>query len=1127
MSSSNINDLSASNNPKELMAKKNKLIPVLKRGVITEEPDDIEKVRYEFVSPNQFFGNTLNLLPMQNSVTAARAFYEHKFITQALPIKDGESPNVQSLKNADNNESYEDYLGKKTGVISLDEDDNSADILEVTPDYIKYKNDKGETKTKNLYNNFAFNRKTMLTNYPLVKAGDKISRDKSKNPPILAKTNFTDNNGTLNMGLNARVGFVPYKGWSMDDAVVISEDFAKKMTSQHMYQYSEANDSKDIKTGKDHFKAFYPDKFNKEQMDKIDDNGVIKAGTVVNPGDPLIVSTRSRVVSSNDANLGRLSKYLKTTRLDSSQVWDHDTPGVVTDVVKTNDGYKVNVETFAPMQEGDKMCYHPDTEVFTEDGWKNITDIKLGDKVVALTTDLSGKPSGYKLSDVIEIHKYKLNNDTLYGYEDEHVAQLVTGNHNCAINCLDKLTYETANLLSYSSKDEQFISVSPDFDLNNGNDLKYTFINKNNVYKAYDYCGEVIGIGVNAFSHIILTRYHNKPIFSGNSTRSGNKLTVSHILPQNEMPRTKDGKPLDVLFNQLGLVSRVNANMMYEAMLGKAAEKTGKKYKLPTFNKDSEKWYDFVENELKKNNLSDVETVYDPVIDRDLDQPIAVGNAYFLKLHHTSDSKLSSRGQGIYDQNEMPVKGGEEGMKSKRHSNLESNAILSSGAYNIIKDAIHLRGQRNDDYWRKVRMGQTPSLAKKSPFIWDKYIALMQGAGINAKRADNGDSIQATPFTDKDFALFNPVEIKNDGIIDFKNMKPISGGLFDPALTVGNRWGKITLDRPYPNPAFEDTIISLLGLKRSTFNDILAGKESLLKYGTGTQAIYNALSDIDIDKDLEQAKQDFKYGPKSKKQQALNRIMALDGLKNNRMKPEEFMITKVPVIPPKFRPYSIMGKDTFLPGDANELYQDVINMAHTQGEILQELGPDEADKNVPNVYKSLKALYGYGEPASRKLKQRGVSGFLQKLIGGTSKFSQWNRNVISKPVDFSARGVIDANPEISMDELGIPYEMGFEIYSPYIQRELVKRGLSPKDALQNIKDQTKMAKDALQAVVDGGRWITASRAPAWFKMGVLGFKPVFHEGKNILLPPVVSSGLGADFDGDCQWGHVFVCLRDS
>lgn len=66
------------------------------------------------------------------------------------------------------------------------------------------------------------------------------------------------------------------------------------------------------------------------------------------------------------------------------------------------------------------------------------------------------------------------------------------------------------------------------------------------------------------------------------------------------MPRTRDGRPLDVLFNQLGLVSRVNANMMYESMLGKVAEKTGKKYKLPTFNKNTEKWYDFVEGELKR-----------------------------------------------------------------------------------------------------------------------------------------------------------------------------------------------------------------------------------------------------------------------------------------------------------------------------------------------------------------------------------------------------------------------------------------------------------------------------------------------------------------------------------------------
>lgn len=1346
--------------------KKPKMVPVLKKGVITEVEDNPDKVRYEFVSPNQFFSNVINLLPMQNSVTAARAFYEHKFITQALPIKNGESPNVQSLKDADKNESYEDYLGKKTGVVTLDDDEDSADILDVTPDYIKYKNNKGETKTKNLYNNFAFNRKTMLTNYANVKKGQHIERNKDTHlSPILAKTNYTDDNGTLNMGMNARVGMVPYKGWSMDDAVVISEDFAKKLTSQHMYQYNEEDD-KNIKTGKNHFKTLYPDKYSKEQMENIDDNGVIKVGSKVNPGDPIIVSTKARTVTSNDANLGRLSKYLKNTRTDASQVWDHSGPGIVTDVTKTKDGYKINIEADLPTQVGDKL-----------------------------------------------------------------------------------------------------------------------------------------------------------------STRAGNKLTISKIIPMNEMPRTMDGKPLDVLFNQLGLVSRVNANTMYEAMLGKVAEKTGKKYKLPTFNtKDNAKWYDFVENELKKNNLSDVEEVYDPLLDRKLDRPIAVGNAYFLKLHHTSESKISSRGQGIYSQDEQPLKGGEEGMhcfmgqqvihtlygpisiamlcekrlripvltfdfntqewvyrnvtdwfvrrakldelitvdyctnayrnvdsqyrifnfanlwvtknhlvfredgskvpignlkvgdnlytygpvptkdqlallygtllgdgyahtdedtivlqhgecqrryvqwkqkilsslnakiysykrnasdsslshkpiaqihvsisypwigkkfrqecyssngrktitkewlnkltelsivtlflddgsfrafskaknkfdmeiftmsftreenqmlanrikeltginfhvrdafnynisngkkiiyeggklvsskkedclkmldlvlkycdindipktkrqmikfaiqynqeaanieklrknkatidinakiglipieiksirpykhdhpnvqeinvydftvegthaylagnvlvsNSKRHSGLENAAILSSGAYNVIKDAIQLRGQRNDDYWRKVRMGQTPTLAAKSPFIWDKYLAIMQGSGINTKRTDNGESIQATPFTDKDFDQFNPIEIQNDNIVDFKTMRPLEGGLFDPAMAVSNKWGKITLDQHYPNPAFEDTIISLLGIKKSTFNDIMSGKETLRKYGTGPEALYKALKDIDIDRDFEQAKQDFKSGPKSKKQNALNRIMALDGLKRNKMSPEEFMISKVPVLPPKFRPYSIMG-DTFLPGDANELYQDVFNMANTQKEIRDELGDEEAIANSDNVYKSLKALYGYGDPNNTKLKQRGVSGFLQKLIGGTSKFSQWNRSVISKPVDFSARSVIDPNPEISMDEMVLPYSMGIEIYAPYIQRELSKRGYSLKESLKHIKDQDKVAREALETVAKD-RWVTASRAPTWIKFGYLGFKPRFHNYDNILINPIISSGTGGDFDGDQQLGHVYVCI---
>lgn len=1318
--------------------KTSNIIPVLKKGIITEIPDDPDKVRYEFVSPTQFFGNTLNLLPMQNSVAAARAFYEHKFYTQALPLTNGEAPYVQSLKDGD--ESFEEYLGRKTGVITLDPDEDYADILDVTPDYIKYKNNKGEVKSKSLYNNFAFNRKTFLNNIPLVKKGDKITRDKnSKSSPVLARTNYTDNNGTLNMGLNARVGFVPYKGWSMDDAVVISQSFADKLRSNHMYQYEEDDDTASA-TGKNYFNSVYPGKYSKEQLDKIDDNGVVKVGSIVTENDPIILSTKPRTVTYSDANVGKLSKYLKSSKIDATQKWDHPNPGIVRDVVKTKDGYKVNIETSAPMQEGDKMCYHPDTEVFTDEGWKNITDITFEDKVAALfdrNQDKFVHKNGKFCKDKQDlyakfVHPYHVMHYTYSGYMYEvdapRVAYSVTPTHRiwcksrsnksndqrwevkdaqaiygmskmfmvsadfdlsdrelpetikipyyeyedlktlnkltdkdnlCELNTLDfamfmgfylsegstqhkhqnnfniaitqtkkplcaviekvlnrlGFNYYYNNLTSqyiiihqkslaiylkqFGTASEKFIPdwikklpkeglelfiasyfngdgdkkkaktiwtssykmakdlayiytllggspsihVRERFNYSNlnakGKVIKANFpsyeirflefhtasldnTRKNNYHLKRKYNGEVYCVSVHGLG-IILTRFNGKQSWQGNSTRSGNKLTISHIIPDEEMPRTKDGKPLDVLFNQLGLVSRVNANMIYETLLGKVAEKTGKRYKLPTFNKGDEKWFDYVEKELKDNNLTDVEPVYAPVLGRDLDNPITVGNVYFLKLHHMVDSKLSQRGQGAYDNNDEPLKGGDEMAKAKRMSGLETAALLSSGAYNVLKDSTHVRGQKNDDFWRKVRMGQTPQLINKSPFVWDKFLALMQGAGINTKRTDNGESIQATPFTDKDFDQFNPIEIKNDNIMDFKTMKPLDGGFFSPELTVANKWGKITLDKHYPNPAFENVIISLLGIKKSQFDDIIKGDLSLQKYGTGTEALYNALKDINVDLALDQAKKEFKSGPKSKKQQALNRIMALDGLKRNKMRPEEYMISKVPVLPPKFRPFALMG-DTFLPGDANELYQDVFNVVHTQNDIREELGDEEANKNSINVYNSLKALYGYGEPTNQKLKQRGVSGFLRKLIGGTSKFSQFNRSVVSKPVDFTGRSVIDANPDLSMDEMGIPYKMGLKIYSPYIHSELVKRGYSNKDALENIEKGTELAKSILRKIGEN-RYIISSRAPAWHKPSVLGFKPIFHDGKNILLPPVVASGLGADYDGDMQVGYIYVAIK--
>ena len=111
-----------------------------------------------------------------------------------------------------------------------------------------------------------------------------------------------------------------------------------------------------------------------------------------------------------------------------------------------------------------------------------------------------------------------------------------------------------------------------------------------------------------------------------------------------------------------------------------------------------------------------------------------------------------------------------------------------------------------------------------------------------------------------------------------------------------------------------------------------------------------------------------------------------------------------------------------------------------------------------------------------------------------------------------------------MDEMVLPYSMGIEIYAPYIQRELSKRGYSLKESLKHIKNQDKVAREALETVAKD-RWVTASRAPAWHKFSYLGFKPKFHDSNNILLNPISNSGLGADYDGDCQMGHCFMLKK--
>jgi DNA-directed RNA polymerase subunit beta len=636
------------------MQNKPKSVYALRDNQIQELPD--EEADVELLSPNNFFSTHINLIPMHSAVQGPRLFYGARFYNQALPLTNAEAPLVQNLDAQDpQGLSFDEKLGRIAGSVVADDD---GEVVDLTSDYIKLKRADGSLKTFDLYNNFPFNRKTAITHKTLVNKGDVIKKGQ-----LMARSNYNDDKGALALGANARVGLVPFKGYSMDDAIVISQDFAKKLTSDHSYTIDQDFDN-DIKGGLNHYVSLFPTQFSKEKLKNFDKNGVVKPGTIVQPGDPIILATRPRVFSSTTAQLGKLSKAMRQSRHDSSQVWDSEFPGEVTDVAKTKDGYKVVVRSQAPAQLGDKIVF-----------------------------------------------------------------------------------------------------------------------------------------------------------------RSGQKGVIANILSNEKMPRTVDGQPLEVLLNPLGIPSRVNNNIIYELLLGKVASKKGQAIKVPSFNKPGEKWYDFVDSLLKQEGLAETEQVFDPSANRLLENPITVGYGHVLKLHHTSASKASARGQGGYDLDQQPLKGGSEAAQAKRLSGLEVHSLLSAGAYKTLKEGATLRGQKNDEYWRALRQGYKPK-PPGAPFAWEKFQTLLTGAGLHARKIEGG-RLRLGPFTDDDLETKSPIEVKSGDLVDLNSLEPIAGGLFDQTIVGSNKWGKIPLPFKVPNPAFEPAIRHLLGLTEKELREILAGRAEL------------------------------------------------------------------------------------------------------------------------------------------------------------------------------------------------------------------------------------------------------------------------------------------------------------
>jgi DNA-directed RNA polymerase beta' subunit len=459
---------------------------------------------------------------------------------------------------------------------------------------------------------------------------------------------------------------------------------------------------------------------------------------------------------------------------------------------------------------------------------------------------------------------------------------------------------------------------------------------------------------------------------------------------------------------------------------------------------------------------------------------------------------------------------------SKRLSMLDVNALMSHGATETLRDARLIRGQKNEQFWLQFMLGFTP-VKPKVPYVYDKFVHQLKAAGINV--VPDGHRANVMALTDQDVKeLAGNRIIRSGELVRFDdNMSPIPGGLFDPKLTGGHggrRWAAIELPEPLPNPVMEEPIRRILGLTQKKFEAVLAGDESLPGYGSGPQAVAKALDQLDLDKELDKARAEWRYGRASHRDEAIRRWQYLDSAKKLGLHPRDWVLHRVPVLPPAFRPVSMLG-DTGIPliSDPNYLYKELLDAIRNYNDMVKQVGKKNAGPERLAVYHAFQAVVGLGEPMHPKLQEKGVSGILKSIFGESPKFGTMQRKLLSTTVDNVGRAVITPDPDMDMDSIGIPENQAFDVYSKFIVRRLRRRGLPIREALRHVRERTPLARSIMQEEMEE-RPVYVNRAPVLHKFGILAFRPRLVSGNTIHLSPLVTKGFNADFDGDAMQFHV-------
>jgi len=672
---------------------------------IMAAPADIQ---YMDVSPSQVVSVCAGLIPFLEHDDANRALMGSNMMRQAVPLLKSEKPLVGTGMEAPlARDSGVSQVSRRGGVVERVDGERIVVRVEENEQV------EGEPGV-DIYRLFKYrrsNQNTCFNQRPLVKMGDRVVKG-----DIIADGPSTDM-GELALGRNVLVALMPWRGYNFEDAIIISEKLVREdvYTSIHIEEFECV--SRDTKLGAEEITRDIPN-VGEDALRHLDDCGIAYVGAEVKQGDILV----GKITPKGESQLSPEEKLLRaifgekaSDVRDTSMRVKPGEEGVVVDVqVFTRRGDEKDERAKAIEETNIEQLYADKEEerrILEGNASSRLQAMLIGQ--VAAT--FKGLKSGATITNA-DIEGMSLRDLSGVSVEGDAVNEKVA-------EILESMDKERSRL---EARFEEKVAK-----VREGSELKPGVIKVVKVFVA------------------VKRKLQPGDKMAG---RHGNKGVISIIVPEEDMPYTEDGTPVEICLNPLGVPSRMNIGQIFEIHMGWAGHELGKRiaekmranvpntemreFLLDIYEEDKTacgQITDMSNDELVElsTNLQGGVPIATPVFDgahedhikrmlklagkpetgqttlydgrtgEAFDRPITIGHMYILKLHHLVDEKIHARSTGPYSLVTQQPLGGKAQFGGQRFGEMEVWALEAYGAAHTLQEMLTVK---SDDVQGRTKM---------------------------------------------------------------------------------------------------------------------------------------------------------------------------------------------------------------------------------------------------------------------------------------------------------------------------------------------------------------------------------------------------------------------------------------